>query len=145
MIIEGYASLFGIEDSGGDTMQYGAIRVPESWDVIPMLHNHETSLPIGVWDSWSFDMTGFKVRGKIVSDTREGLEVQALIRSGAIRGLSIGYNSLRHTRDRGKRQLHEIDLVEVSVTAVPLLKQATITKCETKLLSFASLRARLGV
>jgi len=145
MKVEGYESLFGIEDSGGDVMEYGAIRVPEGWNSIPMLHHHEASLPIGVWHSWSFDMTGFKVKGEITSATQEGREVQRLIQAGILRGLSIGYTSLKHTRDSGKRRLHEIELVEVSLTCIPLLKQARLTYWENKLLSFAHLRGKLGI
>jgi uncharacterized protein len=44
-----------------------------------------------------------------------------------LRGLSIGYDTVRSTMKDGVRHLHELKLYEVSVTAFPMNQLATIS------------------
>lgn len=92
----------------------------------PMLHGHDPSRPVGVWDELREDARGLHVRGRITGETAAGRLCQALARSGRLDGLSIGFRARRARRDaaRGLRVLSEVDLVEVSLTPHPLLPGA---------------------
>jgi hypothetical protein len=55
-------------------------------------------------------------------------EVHALMRAGALDGLSIGFRMVKGRRDRasGVRRLERIDLWEISVVTFPLLPEARV-------------------
>jgi uncharacterized protein len=128
---EGYASLFGVPDSSGDVVAPGAfaqslrLRGPSR---VRMLYQHSAFEPIGVWQEIREDSAGLYVKGRI-SDITRGRDVLALIRDGALDGLSIGFRTQRARRDKatGLRMLLEIELWEVSVVTFPLLSQSRIT------------------
>ncbi len=130
--IEGYASLFGAEDQGGDIVEPGAYaaslrRLVQGGNSVKMLWQHDPSEPIGIWDTVHEDSRGLWVRGRILPEVARGREAAALIRAGAIDGLSIGYRTLRSTKDsRGRRHLAEVDLWEVSLVTFPMLREARL-------------------
>ncbi|HEY2069823.1 MAG TPA: HK97 family phage prohead protease [Rhizomicrobium sp.] len=126
---EGYASLFGVADSSGDVVQPGAFR--QSLKLrgprrVRMLYQHFAHEPIGVWDAIAEDSTGLYVKGR-VTDIERGREVLALVRDGALDGLSIGFRTKRARREGGHRLLLEIELWEISVVTFPLLSGSRIT------------------
>lgn len=131
--IEGYASLFGAEDQGGDTVQRGAYvaslrRLTAAGRKVKMLWQHDPSCPIGVWDEIVEDAKGLRVRGRLLSEVQAGRETLALLEAGAIDGLSIGYRTVRAEKSAtGGRLLTEIDLWEVSVVTFPMLPEARVT------------------
>ena len=128
----GYASLFGVPDGAGDIVAAGAFaaslrrRPPER---VRMLYQHSAADPLGVWEQIREDGHGLFVRGRFVMDVRRAREVQALIREGALNGLSIGFRTLRARRDgkTGYRTLTEIELWEISVVTFPLLAGSLVT------------------
>ena len=113
----GYASIFDVVDSYGDSVKKGAIKktLKESKS-FPMLWSHNVQEPIGII-SGEEDDTGLAVEGKINLDVQRGKEVRALMRQGAVNGLSIGYETMKELIDseNGTRVLKEIKLWEVSV------------------------------
>ena len=125
--IEGYASLFGLVDDGGDEVAPGAFaaslaRRPGG---VKLLWQHDPAQPIGVWDTLREDDRGLWVAGRLIPEVRQGAEAAALLAAGAIDGLSIGYRAIRAEKSpRGKRRLLEIDLWEVSLVTFPMLSQA---------------------
>lgn len=132
--IEGYASLFGIADQGGDVVVRGAFS--KSLDAlkargarVKMLWQHDPSAPVGIWEEVREDEKGLFVRGRILTDIDKGKEVAALVRSGAIDGLSIGYRVVRASkRPEGGRCLKEIDIWEVSIVTFPMLAEARVAQ-----------------
>lgn len=128
--IQGYASLFGLTDQGGDVVAPGAYaaslkRLAGSGKRVRMLWQHDPTAPIGVWDEIREDARGLWVRGRLLPDVEKAREAQALLRAGAIDGLSIGYRAVSAERDaKGRRVLSEIDLWEVSVVTFPMLPEA---------------------
>ncbi|WP_300529568.1 HK97 family phage prohead protease [Maricaulis sp.] len=128
LIIEGYASLFGLADLSGDVVLTGAfaqsLRQGRS---VPMLFQHDPGEPIGVWRALVEDAKGLRVRGEILGETARGRSAQALVKRGAVDGLSIGFRTRRSRprRPRG-RYLAAIDLFEISVVTFPLLPQARL-------------------
>jgi len=129
---EGYASLFGIADGAGDVVAQGAFaaslrrRPPEK---VRLLYQHSALEPLGVWQAIKEDSRGLYVRGRLVLDVVRAREVRALIREGALNGLSIGFRTVRAHRDAksGLRTLSEIELWEISVVTFPLLAGSRVT------------------
>lgn len=131
-VIEGYASLFGKRDQGGDVVQKGAYaaslkRLSAAGRAVKMLWQHDPTQPIGVWDEVREDATGLWVKGRILTEVEKGREAAALLAAGAIDGLSIGYRTLRAERDgKGQRLLQELELWEVSLVTFPMLAEARV-------------------
>ncbi len=131
-VIEGYASLFGLTDQGGDMVARGAYgaclkRMATSGQRAKMLWQHDATAPIGVWDEIREDERGLWVKGRLLPDVALAREAEALLRAGAIDGLSIGYRAVAAERDaKGRRVLSEIDLWEVSLVTFPMLPQARV-------------------
>jgi hypothetical protein len=127
---EGYASLFGVADSAGDVVAPGAFsRSLRDIGRIRLLYQHAASEPIGVWEEMREDKTGLYVRGRILTDLERGRDVLALLREGALDGLSIGFRTLRARRNAitKQRTLLEVELWEVSVVTFPLLIGSHVT------------------
>lgn len=107
--VEGYASLFGKRDQGGDVVQKGAYagslsRLTTQGRAVKMLWQHDPTQPIGVWDEVREDAVGLWVKGRIRRRLIRAAETAvALLAAGAIDGLSIGYRTVRAERD-GKGQ-----------------------------------------
>lgn len=131
-VIEGYASLFDQSDRGGDIVVKGAYaRSLEATEKagrrVKMLWQHDPAQPIGVWDEIREDAKGLYVKGRILEAVDKGREAQALIEAGAIDGLSIGYRTVRATKnEQGLRLLSEVELWEVSLVTFPMLPQARL-------------------
>jgi uncharacterized protein len=131
-MIEGYASLFGRRDQGGDVVQKGAYAVSlkalaAAGRRVKMLWQHDPARPIGVWEEVREDATGLYVKGRILDEVAQGREAAALLAAGAIDGLSIGYRTLRAERDgKGNRLLAELELWEVSLVTFPMLPEARV-------------------
>ncbi len=75
--IEGYASLFGRRDQGGDVVETGAYaaslgRLSARGGTVKMLWQHDPAQPIGVWDEVREDEKGLWVRGRILTDIEKG-------------------------------------------------------------------------
>ena len=130
--ISGYASLFGKVDQGGDMVSPGAYQtalksLQTTGRSVKMLWQHDSAQPIGVWDEVKEDSRGLWVKGRILKDVAKGREAAALIEAGAIDGLSIGYRTIRATKDEnGGRVLSELELWEVSLVTFPMLSDARV-------------------
>ncbi len=131
-VVQGYASLFGKTDQGGDIVQKGAYaaslkRLAARQGRVKMLWQHDPGQPIGVWDEVKEDATGLWVKGRILPQVERGREVAALVQAGAIDGLSIGYRTVKAERDgKGQRLLSELELWEVSLVTFPMLPEARV-------------------
>ncbi len=128
--IEGYASLFGAPDQGGDIVVPGAYTASLArggGTAIKMLWQHDPATPIGIWDEVREDSKGLWVKGRLLDTIEKGREAAALIAAGAIDGLSIGYRTVRASKnDKGQRLLTELELWEVSLVTFPMLPSARV-------------------
>ncbi len=131
-VIEGYASLFGACDQGGDVVAKGAYaaslaEITAEGRSVKMLWQHDPAQPIGVWDEVREDAKGLWVRGRLLPEVAKGREAVELIAAGAIDGLSIGYRTLKAAKnDKGQRVLTELELWEVSLVTFPMLPSARV-------------------
>ena len=129
---EGYASLFGVPDLGHDTVAPGAFRDSISKrgpGGVKMLWSHDPSQPIGIWTLLKEDQRGLFVRGQLDFAVAKARETYALLKSGAVDGLSIGFKTVRSRKDprTGHRRLEKLDLWEVSIVTFPMLPQARVS------------------
>ncbi len=131
-VIEGYASVFGLADQGGDLVEAGAYAaslaaLKGAGRSVKMLWQHDPAQPIGVWDEVREDGRGLYVKGRLLRDVSKGREAATLIEAGAIDGLSIGYRTITACKDdAGQRRLKALDLWEVSLVTFPMLPQARV-------------------
>jgi HK97 family phage prohead protease len=97
---------------------------------VKMLWQHDPALPIGVWDELIEDARGLFVSGRLDLAVAKAREVHALMKSGAVDGLSIGFKVERARRDpaTGVRRLEKIDLWEISAVTFPMLPQARVSQ-----------------
>jgi uncharacterized protein len=129
---EGYASLFNVVDLGRDQVAAGAFKeclAHKPPQAIKLLWQHDPSHPLGIWEEIVEDARGLKVRGKLDLAVAKAREVHALMRSGAVDGLSIGFRTERSRKDpqTGVRRLEKLDLWEVSVVTFPMLPGARVS------------------
>jgi HK97 family phage prohead protease len=128
----GYASLFGETDLNHDLVLPGAFLKSigkRGASGIRMLFQHDPATPIGVWREIREDARGLLVSGQLMTEVAKAREVLALMRAGAIDGLSIGFRTVRGRTDAksGVRHLLEVDLWEVSIVTFPMLPAARVS------------------
>jgi len=130
--IKGYASFFGDVDQGNDVVEKGAYAaslkaLEAAKRSVKMLWQHDPAQPIGVWDEVREDTRGLFVKGRILNSVARGREAIALIEAGAIDGLSIGYRTVKASKNtKGQRLLQELELWEVSLVTFPMLPGARV-------------------
>lgn len=128
---EGYASIFGKIDKGGDVVMPGAFAKSlrnRPARQVRMLFQHDPKEPIGRWfDIFETDI-GLKVRGQLTAKVQRSDALAALIEHGSVDGLSIGFRTVRASRANAAkpRRLWEVDLWEISVVTFPMLESARI-------------------
>lgn len=134
--VEGYASLFG-----GGPDAYGHIVAPGAYaaslarhrreGTVPvMLWSHDPASPIGRWETLAEDPKGLRVAGVLNLKADRGQQAHEHLKAGDVNGLSIGYrvpDGGAVPNADGTLTLKEIDLLEVSIVAVPANWQARVT------------------
>ncbi len=132
-IISGYGAVFDNKDFADDVIEKGAFsKCLTEKHTFPMLWQHNTDQPIGIWEECSEDEHGLLLKGRLlVDDVQQAREAYALYKNGIINGLSIGFmcNSCTwEERDREFiRHLTEIKLFEVSLVTFPCNEKAIVT------------------
>lgn len=114
--IRGYGSIFNDADSDGDVVAPGAFKQTLELPPRAMLWNHESGSPCGYWTLMEERERGLWCEGTVVDFSHFDL-----VRAGGVCGLSIGYRTAaRELLRPAGRLLTRLDLVEVSLTPVPL-------------------------
>ncbi len=129
-IVEAYASIFGNVDEGGDRANRGMFTrtIEEYFDDIRFCWQHDFFWPIGVPLVVEEDSTGLFTRSK-VSETTQGNDALVLLRDGAVKEMSIGYNTIRSLPDEetGIRDLLEVHLMDYSPVTWGMNRLARVT------------------
>jgi HK97 family phage prohead protease len=130
MRFAGYAAIFDRPDRGGDVVRSGAFaravrRGPRG---VPLLWQHDASRPVGRVEYLREDRRGLRVIARL-SGGAAGREAAALLSEGAVAGLSFGYR-VRKASGQTPRELHELDLVEVSLVTLPMQPRARVHALE---------------
>ena len=133
MRFAGYAALFDRVDRGGDVVRPGAFAraVAAGPGRVPLLWQHEAERPIGRIERLAEDARGLRVIGRLSARSAAGREAAALLKDGAIGGLSFGYR-VREKVEGTNRQLTDLDLVEVSLVTFPMQPAARVHAVEDR-------------
>ena len=136
--VEGYGSVFGVRDNYDDVIAKGAfvqsLKDHKAAGTMPaMLWQHDADKPIGVWTEMVEDEKGLRINGQLAMETVKGKEAHALLKMGALNGLSIGFMSKEwaYDRDTEVRTLTAIDLWEVSLVTFPANEKARVTNVKS--------------
>lgn len=134
----GYGSVFGVVDTYNEIVANGAFAdtLAARSRPLPILWQHRQDMPIGVYDSVREDSKGLYVEGRLlVKDVALAREAHALMASGAVSGLSIGYWVRESTFDEktGVRTLTKLDLEEVSIVTMPANDDARVDAVKLKM------------
>jgi len=138
----GYGSVYSVIDDGGDLIAPGAFadslaRLKAQGRGVPMYMQHGAALgadprPVGVWTKIEEDANGLRVEGKLVGlDTETGRYHYALVKEGAMSGLSIGYSGVKaeYGKKPGdpRRTIKSATLHEISIVDQPMNAHARLT------------------
>jgi len=115
---EGYASIFGNIDLGGDVIERGAFKeiIKGRDGKVKVLNQHSTRDPIGVAEVKQDDK-GLYFQGQLILEAPSARSAYALMKGGALDGMSIGYDVLEggaKILESGIRQLKALKLWKIS-------------------------------
>lgn len=130
-VIAGYASVFNVVDRQRDAVLKGAFleSLKKPLSDIKLLWQHQWQEPIGVIEQLFEDANGLYMQARLQLDVARAREALSLVQSGAVNGLSIGYQPISHQvdADTGVRKLKQVDLFEISLVTLPANPQARIS------------------
>jgi hypothetical protein len=136
-VFKGYGSMFdGEPDSYGDIVVKGAFidslsKGGRNGTGVAMLWQHDPTQPLGVWNIIEEDSKGLFVEGQLAINTQLGKDAYELMKMGAVKGLSIGYqlnkDGYEIDEKTRNRKLKSIDLWEISPVTFPASTRAQIT------------------
>lgn len=137
----GYGSVFGVLDSYQEVVAPGAFleslaEIKAKGRPVPVLWQHRSDTPIGIWDALEEDDHGLKGSGHLlIADVAQAREAHALLKARAVSGLSIGYWVRESSYDEktGVRTLTKLDLVEISLVTFPANDDARVEAVKFKL------------
>lgn len=122
---------WGKPDRVGDVIEksaFGAIDLP-----LPMLAFHDLKSPIGAWHQAEGRDDGLHLSGKMeIEHVALAREVHALVKSGGVRRVSIGFRTIKATPRRGGgRIISRAELIECSAVPVGMHPDARITSAKS--------------
>jgi len=129
--IEGIGWKYDRPDRVGDVITKGAFK--KAAMPLPMLFGHDQNEPVGVWETGTDQGNGYALKGRLlVNDVPRAREVQALVKSGAVRGISIGFRTVKAAnRKGGGRDISEVELLEASLVTIPMHPGAQVTSAKS--------------
>ena len=128
----GVAAVHAEPNRHGETIRFGAFKRTlaehqRAGTRVLMLRDHDPRQIVGVWDSIVETDKGLVVTGRFITATAAGAEAYALVKAGAVTGLSIGFRARADARgSNGGRILTDIELVEISIVGLPSAAKARI-------------------
>lgn len=137
-VISGYAAVWGRPDSFGDVLVRGcfaaSLEQHRAAGTRPlMLWAHDPTNPIGTWDSIIEDDKGLRVEGRLCLDATAGRDAFALLKAGAVDGLSQGFRTVKATAlPKGGRRVEAVELIEVSMVTRPAQGAARVTSVRSE-------------
>lgn len=124
----GMASVYGNKDLGGDVVEPGAFTktLADKGGEVPILWQHDSREPIGM-GKLTDGPGGLQIDGVLAIDVSPvAVKAYGLMKKGIIKGLSIGYDTIRDEVKDRVRYLRELKLWEVSLVTFPMNELATI-------------------
>ena len=130
-LIEALAWPFATPDRVGDMITKGAFAAAAY--PLPMLFGHDANDPVGAWTEGEERPDGHHLKGKLlIGDVPRAREVRALVVSGAVRGVSIGFRTKAATnRKGGGRTITDLELLECSLVTLPCHPGARVASAKS--------------
>lgn len=140
----GYGSVFGNVDLHRDIILPGAFsksleRHKQKGTMPSMLWQHKMADVVGIYTEMAEDDHGLKLSGELFvnENVPEADKAYTLMRRGAVKGLSIGFNIPKggeeYDKDNDIWKIKEVDLVEVSIVTYPANQEAQIATVKSAL------------
>lgn len=128
-VFEGLASTYGNIDLGGDIVVPGAFTktLQERGSSVVLLSQHDATKSIGLGEV-SDSAEGLRIRGKLEMGLVDAQQEFIRLRSGLVKGLSIGYRVYPGGAEMkdGVRLLKSIELHECSLCTFPMNPAARV-------------------
>ena len=125
------ASVYSNVDLGGDVVDRGAFdKALREGRTFPLLWQHNPSLSIGSVQISDSDV-GLQVEGKLVLEDPQARIALAHLKARTLKGLSIGYDTIKDSIENGVRHLKELRLWEVSVVTFPMNEATMVTSVKS--------------
>jgi Escherichia/Staphylococcus phage prohead protease len=126
----GIASTYGNRDQQGDVVAPGAFArtLSEGGKQRPLLWQHQQ--PVGLV-TLRDSPAGLLAEGQLSLGVQLAKDAYTLMKDGVVRGLSIGFQTLRDEVKGGVRQLLEVKLFEVSLVTFPANEMASVTSVKS--------------
>lgn len=150
-LFKGYGSTFGNVDLGGDVCVEGCfdrtMKELKGRDEMPaMFASHDSREPIGEWTHMETNKKGLYLEGKLWlgKGIPKAEQHYLQMKSKGPKGLSIGYMTQKSTPGKkpGVRELHDVDLLEVSPTPFPMNPKARVTGVKSALAGLTTITVR---
>jgi HK97 family phage prohead protease len=128
----GLASVYNVVDLGSDVVVPGAFQktLQDRGGEIPILFAHDSRQPVGL-GKLSDTAAGLAIEGQLVLDVGKAKEAYSLLKAKVLRGLSIGYDTVKSDMKDGVRYLRELKLFEVSLVVMPMNQLAVVSAVKT--------------
>lgn len=124
----GMLSVYNVVDLGKDLVEPGAFTktIKDHGNEVPMLWQHKSDVPIGTL-TLEDGPDALHVKGQLLMELPEAKKAYLLIKARIVRGLSIGFDTVKEVLDGGIRRLKELRLYEGSIVTFPMNEAAQIT------------------
>ena len=124
----GMLSVYNVIDLGKDLVEPGAFTktIKDHGKEVPMLWQHKPDVPIGTL-TLEDGPDALYVKGQLLMELPEAKKAYLLIKARIVRGLSIGFDTVKEVLDGGIRRLKELRLYEGSIVTFPMNEAAQIT------------------
>lgn len=135
--IEALAWPFGTPDRVGDVIEKGAFadaKLP-----LPILFGHDQNDPLGAWTEAVEASDGLRLKGRLLlGEVKRADEVNALVKAGAVRGISIGFITRKAiARKGGGRTITKLELLEASLVTLGMHPGARVTSAKSAVRALA--------
>ncbi len=130
-------SVFGNKDLGGDVVLPGAFTksLKARQQPLVMLWQHNSDFPIGTFPVTTEDSKGLYVEGKFVPQAEKAEGARALLKAGAISGMSIGHSIPKGGGTFNEKDnvfvINRADLWEGSIVTFPMNPAATVDEVKS--------------
>jgi HK97 family phage prohead protease len=132
--VEGYASEFGL-DRQDEIFEPGAFTdsMKAFMDSNPvLLFHHKFDQALGKVIEWSLDKKGMWIKAHLDQPEPNTFlaDVFKKVKSGTIKGFSVGGKFHRRQSAGGVTRIHKADIMEISLTPLPVNSTALATVCQ---------------
>jgi HK97 family phage prohead protease len=130
---EGSLAVYNNLDLGGDLIEPGAFTktIQDHGNEVPLLWQHKTDKPIGKLTLVD-GPAALSVKGQLLMDLPDARNAYLLIKAKIVKGLSIGFDTVKDAMDGATRRLKEVRLWEGSIVTFPMNEQALITSVKRR-------------